>query len=149
MTVRLRPHHLLCMLTYVGKGYSRAFVENYDEIAIRLDAGEAIAITSAPDDICRPVLGEADCHCRNESVARRDEAAARAIGALLRVDVVDGATIALTPADVSALRQAFAAGDLREACAGCQWFDLCGTVAAGGYRGVRIRPSDVPPAACS
>lgn len=21
MTIRLRPHHLLCMLTYVGKGY--------------------------------------------------------------------------------------------------------------------------------
>ncbi|OWU61413.1 2Fe-2S ferredoxin, partial [Staphylococcus aureus] len=40
MTIRLRGHHLLCMLTYVGKGYSPAFVENYDAMAGRLGRGE-------------------------------------------------------------------------------------------------------------
>ena len=29
MTVRLRAHHLLCMLTYVGKGYSPAFCAGF------------------------------------------------------------------------------------------------------------------------
>ena len=26
MTIRLRAHHLLCLLTYAGKGYSPAFI---------------------------------------------------------------------------------------------------------------------------
>ncbi len=39
MTVRLRTHHLLCLLTYVGRGYSPAFVENMDQVAARLSEG--------------------------------------------------------------------------------------------------------------
>ena len=49
MTVRLRAHHLLCMLTYVGKGYSPAFVENYEAIAARLSAGEEIEMVAGPE----------------------------------------------------------------------------------------------------
>ncbi len=56
MTVRLRGHHLLCMLTFVGKGYSPAFVENYDRIAGRLSEGEDILLVDGPDDICAPLL---------------------------------------------------------------------------------------------
>ena len=50
MTVRLRPHHLLCLLTYVGKGYSPAFTANYDAIAMRIEQGEELLIVSGPDD---------------------------------------------------------------------------------------------------
>ena len=32
MTIKLRAHHLLCLLTYVGKGYSPAFTANYDRV---------------------------------------------------------------------------------------------------------------------
>ncbi len=39
MTVRLRPYHLLCLQTYVGKGYTAEFVENCDRIAVRLPFG--------------------------------------------------------------------------------------------------------------
>ncbi len=58
MTVRLRAHHLLCMLTYVGKGYSPAFVENYEVIAARLSAGEEIELVAGPDDICGPLTAD-------------------------------------------------------------------------------------------
>lgn len=34
--VRLRPHHLLCMQTFVGNGYSEAFVENMKQVLARL-----------------------------------------------------------------------------------------------------------------
>ena len=42
MTVRLRAHHLLCLLTYVGKGYSPAFTANYDKMVKRLAGGEDV-----------------------------------------------------------------------------------------------------------
>ena len=79
MTVRIRAHHLLCMLTYVGKGYTAAFTANYDRIVERLNAGEDILLVHGPDDICAPLLCESSAHCFNESVLRRDERAAHAV----------------------------------------------------------------------
>ena len=76
MTVRLRAHHLLCMLTYVGNGYSPAFVENYEVIAARLSAGEEIELVAGPDDICVPLTADPDAHCHGASVIERDRAAA-------------------------------------------------------------------------
>jgi hypothetical protein len=90
MTVRLRGHHLLCMLTYIGKGYSPAFVENYDAIAGNLSNGEDIEIVDGPDDICQPLLRESDCHCFNASVAVRDRLAIEAISGLFGLVISAG-----------------------------------------------------------
>ncbi|TJU92322.1 MAG: DUF1284 domain-containing protein, partial [Mesorhizobium sp.] len=69
MTVRLRAHHLLCLLTYVGKGYSPAFTANYDKVVKRLGEGEAVLIVSGPDAICAPMLDEREPHCLGEGAA--------------------------------------------------------------------------------
>lgn len=147
--VRLRPHHLLCMLTYVGRGYSPAFVSNFDRLAARIDAGEAVEIVSGPDDICAPLLCEADCHCGEARVDRRDEIAAALVELVLGGTVSSGRRFDMTPERTARLRCAFFDGTLRGACDGCQWFDFCTRIADSGYEGVRISPSDVPRAACS
>ncbi|WP_439343967.1 DUF1284 domain-containing protein [Vacuolonema iberomarrocanum] len=72
MTIRVRPHHLLCLLTYSGKGYSPAFIANYDAIAARLSKGEDIVIVCGPDDICAPLLSDSEPHCWSASVTERD-----------------------------------------------------------------------------
>jgi hypothetical protein len=138
MTVRLRSHHLLCLLTYVGKGYSAAFIANYDAIAKRLGRGEDVLIVSGPDDICQPLLGEVEPHCLRESAASRDKLAARDVGKLLARRIQAGARFSLDAATLASLRAAFSTGVTREACQGCEWAGLCSTVAAGGYRDVRL-----------
>lgn len=138
MTVRLRSHHLLCLLTYVGKGYSAAFIANYDAIAKRLGRGEDVLIVSGPDDICQPMLGDAEAHCSGESAAGRDELAARDVGKLLARPIQPGARFSLDAATLASLRAAFSTGVTRDACQGCEWAGLCSTVAAGGYRDVRL-----------
>ncbi|WP_045392328.1 DUF1284 domain-containing protein [Falsirhodobacter sp. alg1] len=143
MTVKLRPHHLLCFLTYVGKGYSPAFVENYDRIASRLTAGEDIAIVDGPDDICAPLLGSRNAHCTGASVRVRDAQAARDVGRLLGMTVTIGSRIANTPDMVRMLRSAFHEGTLRPACAGCEWSDLCTSIADHAYDNVRIAPAAI------
>ena len=61
------------MLTYVGKGYTSGFVENYDRVADRLNAGEEdIELLDGPDDICEGLLCESHAHCFNEGVVKRD-----------------------------------------------------------------------------
>jgi hypothetical protein len=140
MTIRLRPHHLLCMLTYVGRGYSAAFTANYDAIAVRIGDGEAVLIVTGPDDICAPLLGDAEPHCHRDSVIERDRLALRDLSQLLELPPAVGETVALRPELLQQMRAAFATGRTRAACAGCEWHGLCTSISAGGYMGVVITP---------
>lgn len=140
MTVRLRAHHLLCMLTYVGKGYSPAFVANYEAIAARLSAGEGIELVAGPDDICGPLIADPDAHCLGASVVERDRAAMEAVARLLGSPLGPGARIRPTAALVARLRKTFATGGIRTACSGCEWSGLCDGVAEAGYIGARLAP---------
>jgi hypothetical protein len=140
MTVRLRAHHLLCMLTYVGKGYSPAFVANYEVIAARLSTGEEIELVAGPDDICGPLTADPGAHCHGASVIERDRAAAEAVSRLIGSPLPLGARITPSTALLARLRKTFATGAIRAACSGCEWSGLCDSVAEGGYLGVRVAP---------
>ncbi|UVK44293.1 DUF1284 domain-containing protein [Mesorhizobium sp. AR07] len=144
MTIRLRAHHLLCLLTYVGKGYSPAFTANYDGIAERLSRGEDILLVSGPDDVCAPLLDEPEPHCLRDSAAERDRFAAQDVADLLARPIRAGARLDLDAAILARMRQAFSAGLVRRACAGCEWHGLCSMVAAGFYRDTRVRRPDLP-----
>lgn len=54
MSIKLRPHHLLCTQGYSGKGYSAEFVKNMNELVKKLRSGEEkeITITFSTDDLC-------------------------------------------------------------------------------------------------
>jgi len=142
VTVRLRAHHLLCLLTYVGKGYSPGFTANYDRIVARLNRGETILIVSGPDDICAPLLKEeAEPHCQQDSVAERDERAVESVAALLGRPVRAGTRLELGPAHLETMRRAFSTGQTRAACQGCEWSKLCDAIAASDYRDARLKRS--------
>lgn len=128
------------MLTYVGKGYSPAFVENYEVIAARLSAGEEIEMVAGPDDICGPLTGDSDAHCHGASVVERDRAATEAVARLLGSPLSPGARITPSASLLARLRKTFATGEIRTACSGCEWSGLCESVADGGYVGARVTP---------
>ena len=144
MTVRLRPHHLLCVLTYVGRGYSPAFTANMTAVTERLGAGEDIELVAGPDDICAPLLADPDAHCHRASVMERDRAAARDLGELLGLDVRTGAHLVLDEDLVTRLRAAFASHQIRSVCTGCAWIDLCGSIAASGFDGAVLDADRFP-----
>ncbi|AQZ52333.1 DUF1284 domain-containing protein [Martelella mediterranea] len=157
MTVRLRPHHLLCMLTYAGKGYSPAFTANMTVVVGRIAGGEPVEIVEGPDDICKPLLSEPDPHCYRESVQVRDRRASQDVGQLLGVSISAGELPALTEGRLDMLRQAFRDGDIRAACRDgdiraacrdCEWQELCGRIADNAFSGTALREAgrhDIPP----
>lgn len=138
MTVHLRPHHLLCILTYVGRGYSPAFTENMAGIITRIAAGEAIEILNGPDDICAPQADNEGAHCDLESVIARDRAASDDVGKLLKILIRPGTRLVLNEDTVRSLRRAFAAKSVRSACEGCEWTNLCSFVAAARFAGAQL-----------
>jgi hypothetical protein len=143
MTVRLRPHHLLCLIAYRGRGYTPGFVANMTRIAERLrSGGEPIRIVAGPDDVCRPLLATADRHCRQAGARRRDARAAADIARVLATPVRPGVT--LPSAVIARLGAGFASGSIRGACRGCPWQTVCTLVAArdpaAAGRGGAARP---------
>jgi hypothetical protein len=74
-TVRLCGHHLLCILTYIGRGYTSEFTENMTAVISRINQGAEIQIVSGPDDICTPMLNDVSHHCSSNDVAERDAVA--------------------------------------------------------------------------
>jgi len=135
----LRPHHLLCLLTYAGRGYSPGFVANFDRIAARIAAGQGVTLVDGPDSVCAPCLDDPAAHCRNDSVRQRDAAAGAALAPLLG-PLHPGRTLVLDAATLGRLRAAFARGDIRSACQGCEWRDLCSAIADQGFAAARIPP---------
>jgi hypothetical protein len=140
--IRLRPHHLLCALTFVGEGYSDAFVANFRELLARIDAGEAIELVAGPDDICAPLVAEdGGAHCVLERITISDALTA---GALREDDGLAGLLTGgvLDRDRLARMRAAFATGSIRGACVACSWHALCTTVADEGYARSLMRGSD-------
>jgi hypothetical protein len=132
MSVRLRAHHLLCVLTFAGEGYSPGFVANLAGVVARIGAGEPIELIDGPDDICAPLDGSGDTHCHEPSVRRRDREALRQLS-VADPPLPGARPLVLDRAAIAALRAQFSAGVIRGACAGCQWTGLCSEIASAGY----------------
>jgi hypothetical protein len=137
MSIRLRAHHLLCMLTFAGEGYTPEFVANFDRIVARIGSGEAVELVDGPDDVCAPLAETGDAHCDEPSVRRRDRDALRALAAADR-PLPATRPLILDRAAIAELRVQFAAGTIRAACSGCSWSPLCTGIAAAGYTATRL-----------
>ena len=96
--------------------------------------------------MCSLCESEGACaHCHGAAVRARDQRVAQALGLLLGRSLGDGSRLPLDGALLARLRAAYTSGQMRAACAGCEWADLCTGVASTGYEGVRLRmPTTVP-----
>ncbi|WP_205624897.1 DUF1284 domain-containing protein [Geminicoccus roseus] len=134
------------MLTYVGKGYSPAFVARFNELAARLGNGEEILLVSGPDDVCAPLLADQQSHCHRPGVGERDRRAAQAVADLLGRPIAPGERLILDAAGLERMRTAFRGGSIRAACQNCEWSDLCTEVAQSGFTGSRLHAGRMEPA---
>ncbi|WP_245427433.1 DUF1284 domain-containing protein [Pleomorphomonas carboxyditropha] len=144
-TVRLRGHHLLCLLTYKGLGYSPEFVAGMTATAGRLVSGATAEIVDGPDDICAPLCRvEEHPHCHEATVPERDRRALALVAAALGRPVGTGDRFVLDGMIRARLRAAYRDGAFEPACALCEWQPLCRDIAAGGYAGTLFRAADEP-----
>lgn len=146
MTLKLRPHHVLCMLGYAGRGYNDAFTHCFDGIVARVRNGETIELTDGTDALCATLACDASRHCDRAVTHRRDARAWRDIAALLGLDQDGPRRLVLTDDKLALLRARFADGRLRSACAACPWHDACSAEADSGFSKAVLKPvtKDMP-----
>ncbi|WP_281884386.1 DUF1284 domain-containing protein [Paenibacillus sp. YYML68] len=72
--LRLRGHHLLCLLGYRGMGYSAEFCTNMTSIyeTLRQEPGTWVELVGGPDDLCAYYPKDQHSHCEG-TVHERDE----------------------------------------------------------------------------
>ncbi len=116
MSVKLRGHHLLCLLGFRGMGYSPEFAENMANVyeKLRADPSTEVEIVHGPDDLCACYPADQPYHCDAASVRERDDEALRRIGLntgekLLWRDVLGGLQSRMRPEDIPRM------------CATCRW----------------------------
>lgn len=143
--VRLRGHHLLCLLTYKGLGYSPDFVFGMTAIAERLIAGATAEIVDGADDICAPLCrSEQHPHCHEATVPERDRRALALVAGVLGRSIKVGDRIVFDQQTRVSLRTAYRAGAFEAACALCEWQPICRDIAASGYAVTLFRSPDEP-----
>ena len=150
--VKLRGHHLLCILSYVGRGYGESFTKNFDGLVKRINLGAEIEIVSGADDICGPLqtnaakLCEHADHCHQDKIKAYDVAALTEISRVLQTHPMlkAGARLKLGKSEIKFLREQFAKGAIRRACTRCEWSAVCSDIAAQNFHGVRLIPAAIP-----
>ncbi|GIQ67207.1 DUF1284 domain-containing protein [Xylanibacillus composti] len=116
MSVRLRGHHLLCLLGFRGMGYSEEFARNMSGVyeKLRQSPETVIRIVEGADDLCAKFPCDQEYHCDHTTVLQHDERIAR------HLDVKPGDSVTWDEL-VERIRVRVQPRHIPEWCATCQW----------------------------
>lgn len=138
--LHLRPHHLLCLQTFIGHGYSEEFVQEMTSVKrqLALDPVTPIQLVDGADMLCRHCPNCADGHCTSDKPALFDRLVAGKIEKAEKISpsrtcesnqdgiFADSFVLHGIP-EYLTLTHAL----LEECCPGCEWRDLCVRVIDG------------------
>lgn len=119
--IRLRGHHILCLLGFRGLGYSPEFVENMTRVHSKVFSSNCkIEIVAGADDICGacPRLTEQTDETRNcRNVKRKDESV------LAYLSLKPGDSIGSTEL-YAKLARSISTDEFNKMCHKCKWVSL-------------------------
>ena len=135
--MRIRGHNLLCVLGFVGKGYSPGFVANMRMVVGSLGEAAEVLVVDGPDAICAacPKLGTGGCALHGEdtepAIVAQDHEVMDRLGIGVGEAVLWGEIR-------ERIRDQVAPDDLDTICGACPWASLghC----KDGLRRLRAQP---------
>ena len=118
---KLRPHHILCIMFFEGKGYSEDFVENMYAVKERLsDNLQQIIPTVNEDIICTVCPNNNNGVCvSQEKVCGFDRKVLDLCGA------AENTPILLSEITDSAIKNIIEKNLLKTVCGSCEWNYIC------------------------
>lgn len=123
--LRIRPHHIVCLRLFEGRGYDEAFTARMREVydLMKAKPETRFALVSGADDLCAACPfggGDQTCALGEEDVRNRDENARKALG------LAAGERVSF--AEVYArLAERMDEAAFETVCGGCRWKekDIC------------------------
>ncbi len=122
-TIHLRPHHGICLLNFIGKGYSDDFSRNMARMQQLLTEkpDTPLILTKGADDLCARCPHRDGSDCTSLHPPLFDENVLRLTG--LHYGQV------LTWRAFSSLTSPLSLFRLEETCPDCEWLSLCKEIA--------------------
>lgn len=123
--LRIRGHHLLCILGFRGRGYDSAFVENMGRVeqAIRSRPELQLTVRVSCDDICAACPHAQDGMCQKHNGA--EEATREMDRAVLsRLELKSGDTLTVREAYDRVLERIGVEDIVENLCTECEWRGL-------------------------
>ena len=118
--VQLRPHHLLCIQLFEGKGYSPEFTDNMYSVIDRLDSNPNIMLTKTCDTLCSKCPYSKGSICETEEkILLFDN------NVLAECDFTDGQIIEWEKAKNTAYKKILKKGIIEKVCVDCSWKEIC------------------------
>ena len=122
--LKIRSHHLLCILGFRGLGYSEEFVSNMGKVAaeLRSDPGFPITLVVGCDAICVSCPHSREGKCRKKANSEVD-VPIQDFELLKRLGLEAGSQM-LAGAAWQEVKERLTPGDLTEICGDCEWLGL-------------------------
>jgi len=116
MMIKLRGHHLFCLLGYRGMGYSKEYVENMTRLhrILRDNPKTWIKIVEGPDQLCEKYPNSGEYHCQNANIYERDAAI------LEKMELKIGHTLTWEEIE-SRIKTHVSPSDIQHVCETCTW----------------------------
>jgi len=120
--LKYRPHHFLCTVGFVGKGYSPDFVANFTLIQQQLESDQGhetwIEVVEQTDSICAPCPNRRESLCETQSkIETLDRSHSEVLGLKPGNKIQWGNAKRL-------VAERFTEERMEEACAPCSWREL-------------------------
>ena len=123
--LHLRPHHLLCLQTFVGRGYSEEFVEHMTLVKKQLTTNPRTPITlvCGADDLCAHCPNCVEGQCTSEKPRTFD----RLVNEKLNSVYDTKRQVKFESFGNYSSQQCFPINEktLIECCPECEWLELC------------------------
>jgi hypothetical protein len=117
----LRPHHLVCLLSFQGKGYSEVFVSKTSKIIETMKTApkkKLVSVINGCDDICEYCPKNSHSLCKDEDkVSDLDAKFSQ------KLNFFEGNILSLN--DIKERVKILSVEEFCEICSGCCWFCIC------------------------
>jgi hypothetical protein len=122
--LKIRTHHLLCVLGFCGLGYSQEFISTMGKVVEKLRSNSAfpIILVAECDIICASCPHNKGNKCLKETDSE-SKVKTRDLEVLHRLGFEVGAQMATGKA-YAKIKERLSSGDIAEICRRCEWLEL-------------------------
>ncbi len=120
--IKIRGHHLICLLHFEGKGYSEEFIENMKKIKEKLEENSLFILVAERDSICDKCPYLKNDKCLRESYPKEIETKDKEIINYLNLTIREKYNFL----DIKRLIfKTLTRSNFENFCKNCSWFPLC------------------------